>query len=611
MSQDIVQNAARNAPVSSFDALAPLSSRALFWRAGYVGQSTFLEHIPLLFWIVANARPGIIVSLGVVDAVPYFAACQALDKLNLEAVCFGIEADSAADLGPVMAHYALQFPDLSEILIGEHTETAQTLQSTEIDLLIVNQPVTQALADESDQSWLPLLSDHALALFAKGGDTAILPKYADRIAVDGGVFVVEASRGVRLVLRGDQHDERLMRLARLKPGKLGYMSVRYVFSRIGELQRTSFEMDRATSNLGNTRKQRDKAIKDLEGKDTQLSDLNATMAQIAGQLKMTAGQVATMRSEAFDDKAARAALEYERDAAVARADQGLGELGKLSRLHEEQDRALQEARQQNDALKAELEGATRTVADLRAMVTSQEEAQRQNELALTRIERERDDAAAIDGQRYEELAKLVILHEEHTRASQEVRQQRDALKSEALQQRADSRALRQSLSQMEETHRQEDAAAKDLRDENEALKTALDSARADMDQRFKELGTMARMLEERDGQIAAQSDALSSLKKPADQNTQALDKAAQELNQARELLQREQLHHRTAMQLAAVKEEILIPLQDKRADSLILASWPRAASSDNTALATPCCLSSGTTKPDRPLCTSDGGAPLS
>lgn len=508
MSQDIVQGASHKAPASSFDALAPLSSRALFWRAGYVAASPFLEHIPLLFWIVENARPGMVVSLGVADAVPYFAACQAIDKLNLEAVCFAVEPESDADLAPVMAHNAQNFPDFSEISIGDRRDMAQTLQGSEIDLLIVNEPLSQALADEIDRDWLPLLSDRALVLFAKGGDAAVLSRYADRIALKGGVFPVDTSLGVCLALRGDQHDERLMRLARLKPGKTGYMSVRNVFSRIGELHRTSFEMRCASGDLGDTRKQRDKAVKDLEARDKQLAEERARLTKVTDQLKATTDQVATMRSEVFDGQAAL------------------------------------------DALKSELAESATSAEELRG--------------AVARLERERDQAQASTEKRYEELAQLVTRQEAQAGEMEELRQARDALKAETEAWQTEIRTLRQTLTQMEETQERKDAAASDLREAHDAMKTSCETLRADTDKRFEELATMTRMVEERDRRIAEQTQAFSALKQSADDNRQALDTASGELAEAQEVIRRERLHHRTIMQLTAAKEEILLAMHGRR-----------------------------------------------
>ncbi len=345
MSENIVQNISQKAIASSFDALAPLSSRALFWRAGYVADSQFLEHIPLLFWIVENARPGTVVSLGVADAVPYFAACQAIDKLNLEAVCFGIEMQGETDLDAITAHNRQNFQDFSEIVSGDRSRLESALRNVTIDLLIVNEPLTQALGDEIDQSWLPLLSENALVLFAKGGDDAFLPKYADRVAMNGGVFTANVSGGPRLALRGDEHDERLMRLTRLVPGKTGYMSVRNVFTRMGELHRTSFEISQATSNLGDTRKQRDKAIRDLKAKDDQLTE-------VTSHLKETAAQIAILRSEEFDSKTALEAFKSDLAEKADMGDRLQKMVTQLEAEREKGDAAIAALTEQRDALQA-------------------------------------------------------------------------------------------------------------------------------------------------------------------------------------------------------------------------------------------------------------------
>ncbi|UWR28327.1 hypothetical protein K3757_18895 (plasmid) [Sulfitobacter sp. S223] len=293
MNQGVVQNTTSKAVTNSFDALAPLSSKALFWRARYAAPSPFLEHVPLLFWTVENARPNMVVCLGVADAVPYFAACQAIEKLNIEAVCFGIETETDVDLDDIELYNEHHFSDFSEIFTANQADLAQNLQAAQIDFLIINKPVTQALLDEIDSIWAPLLSDRALILFAQGGDAALLAKYSDKIALDGGVFLANPLRGVRLVLRGRQHNDRLMRLTQLQPGKPGYLNVKNVFSRLGEWHSMFVQGRDASDILKAAHNQRDQALSELAEKKRQLTEGQARLAQLEDRLKAATDQLAT------------------------------------------------------------------------------------------------------------------------------------------------------------------------------------------------------------------------------------------------------------------------------------------------------------------------------
>ena len=74
------------------DLLPPRATRALFWRPRMLEDAPWILHAPFAFWLVETCRPRRIVELGLGRGVSYFAFCQAVDKLALEARCVGIDA---------------------------------------------------------------------------------------------------------------------------------------------------------------------------------------------------------------------------------------------------------------------------------------------------------------------------------------------------------------------------------------------------------------------------------------------------------------------------------------------------------------------------------------
>lgn len=610
MSQDVVQSTLNQPMINSFDALAPLSSKALFWRANYTEKSTFLNHIPLLFWVVEHARPNMMVTLGVGDAVPYFAACQAIDKLNIDAMCFGLEPESHADLGPVLKHNARHYPDFSEIVIGEHASLARALQNTEIDLLIVNEPLTQVVADEIDANWLSLLSANALILFAKGGDAVLLTKYADRIAKDGGVFIIEPVQGIRLVMRGSQHNDRLMRLTNLNPGKPGYLNVKTVFSRLGELHSVAFE---TSHSISNARKQRDKAIKELAEKSEKFTASEVKLAQLTDYLKAANAQVAQVRVETFDDKTAleertREAEELRKTTAALETDrqqdvQTIEALeAKIAALETAQAQSADQLAQTEQALAKSQQDAQelathaareKELTETLDALSAQHEATLAAtvgtlEAQIAELEQQRDDArdalaTALDTPTHN--AEQAALLEDAHRACAALTQDRDdrVQEIETLQAAAaekeklraqleserdealDSAARRYTeLGALTRAHEVLNSAFEKMRTEHDALKDEKVTTDLNTRQRFEELSTLTRLLEEREQQITQQDASLSEALKALEQHKRTQTQTARTLENTKTLLENERLSHRIITQLSSAKEETNLVLRGSR-----------------------------------------------
>lgn len=500
MSQGIVQTPASQAAANSFDALSPFSSKALFWRAGYVAPSTFLEHIPFMFWTVETARPGMVVSLGVADAVPYFAACQAIEKLNVEAICFAVETENHSDLDTIKLYNENNFPDFSEIITTDQTDLAQSLHMTEIDFFIVNKPLTQALADHINHLWLPLLSDQALILFTQGGDAALLQKYTDDLALDGGVFVASPVHGVHLVLRGRQHSDRLLRLAQLQPGKPGYLNVKNVFSRVGQWHSMFLQNRQGADVLAQAQTQRDAALKDLAENEHHLLDVKTRLAQVTNELAATTQQLATQRARISVSEAAT----------MDGAQHG--------ETHAHEERA-QPSQEQTRLLEAE---------------------QAKNKELLARIARlEENSRTEIDTLEQQRDAT-------HTQLSQQL--QKTAQQRDTLQAAVDANA----------------ASAEQRYKELATLTQILEEREQQLQQQTSELSQTRHLLEQSKQTLAKVTSELSQTQHLLEQSKQALAKVTSELQQTKTKLGREKLHNQTLLQLAAAKYETSAALSASR-----------------------------------------------
>ena len=233
------------------DILSPLASRSLFWRARYLEASPVLCHIPLLFWLTEAARPRIAVTLGVADAVPHFALCQAVDKLGLDSLCIGVE-DTAVN-AETTSFNQRNYEDFSHFAKASG-ETPEFLPpGREVDLLIVNQPASQALISALSGAWLSRLSDRSILLFLHGPESGAAAAFQEAFQAEDKVFTLGQHGEASLVLHGSNHSERLQRLVQLKPGHPGYIAANTVFRRLGELHSKSCDLEQVTAELTQAR----------------------------------------------------------------------------------------------------------------------------------------------------------------------------------------------------------------------------------------------------------------------------------------------------------------------------------------------------------------------
>jgi hypothetical protein len=294
MAQDIQARQRTEISDDSFDSFAPLASQSLFWRARHLAASPALGALPLLFWLVENIRPRIAVTIGLADPVAHFALCQAIQKLGLDSMSFGIAQPTEA-VASVIAQNDENYPEFSHILQMGHGPAAAVLEDGKIDLLIVNRRADKALLDDLDQHWRPRMSNRGAILFMAGGDD--FGTYCDGVANGAGCFTLDPVKGIRVVLCGTEHGDSLTRLCQLRLGRPGYSIVRNVFARVGELH-------------SNTALLTEMARKSQVAAD----ELKAGLTQINGLENQILAQAATLEQARAEGVAAKKIFDIERTA---------------------------------------------------------------------------------------------------------------------------------------------------------------------------------------------------------------------------------------------------------------------------------------------------------
>lgn len=389
MTQDIQTGTRSDIAPGTFDTIVPLASQSLFWRAHYLAPSPMLEALPLLFWLGEALRPRIGVTLGLEDPVAWFALCQSVQKLGLDAMCFGVDPQ-ADDLSAVTRRTSEHYTEFAQILQMDHGPAAELLEDGGIDLLIVTCPATMEMQDEIDAHWLPRVSDGGAILFLAGGED--LGPYIDRIA-QGGHFRLDHDKGFHLALRGSRHDDRVERLCRLRVGKPGYPVVRNVFMRMGELHSQTVRLESGEAEAGGTshadqtaadnriaalKERLDTATRDLETRERERAEAARKIATLENDLRVARTQ-ATEQSAALEQatarlekaETARRDLTDRAEASERQTEERLKDIATLGlelQTREEELRVARDerdtARGERDAIRSECEEARQRVQDL-------------------------------------------------------------------------------------------------------------------------------------------------------------------------------------------------------------------------------------------------------
>jgi len=221
-----------------------VASKSVFWRLADIKPSSFLHHVPFLFWLVETARPGCVVQLGLEQGGAYFAACQAVDKLNLEARCHGLNGyDLETDVSKKKRGFAAlerlnadRYSDFSRLSQEDPELILRRLPQKGIDLIIVDGALDERGLALLETDWLGMLSSNGILLlhgfdthFAQGPARAFVDRLMDLYPA----ILMEGGDGLLAVLCGGAGAADLRLLAGLQAGDKGYGEIRQAFARLG------------------------------------------------------------------------------------------------------------------------------------------------------------------------------------------------------------------------------------------------------------------------------------------------------------------------------------------------------------------------------------------
>lgn len=136
--------------------------------------STWVDHLPFAYDLVAALRPKLIVELGVYNGLSFFTFCQSLVENDIDGVAYAIdcwEGDKHTDaydnsiLADVSDYARENYRGITYLLQMYFNEALQHFEEDSIDLIHIDGLHTYEAVQEDFTNWYPKLKPGGIMLF--------------------------------------------------------------------------------------------------------------------------------------------------------------------------------------------------------------------------------------------------------------------------------------------------------------------------------------------------------------------------------------------------------------------------------------------------------------
>jgi Methyltransferase domain len=147
-------------------------SVASFWTPIWIPpNSEWLEHASFGFWLTDALRPRVIVDL-VTDGYSHAVFCQAVQALNLNSRCYGIQQDDSLGTAngqdsfhALSDHIEAHYKSFSSLIRSDSEQVRAHFEEGSIDLLHIDGFHSYKAVLAEYTAWRPLLSQSSVVLF--------------------------------------------------------------------------------------------------------------------------------------------------------------------------------------------------------------------------------------------------------------------------------------------------------------------------------------------------------------------------------------------------------------------------------------------------------------
>ena len=156
------------------DPLLPEHLAPAFWVPDRLGTaSAWWGHVPFAHWLVAAARPRVVVELGTHSGVSYAAFCRAVAELGLATRCVAVDSwrgDAQAGhydaevYAELRAWHDARHSEFSRLLRADFDSARAMFGRGTIDLLHIDGLHDYGSVRHDFDTWLPALSERGVVL---------------------------------------------------------------------------------------------------------------------------------------------------------------------------------------------------------------------------------------------------------------------------------------------------------------------------------------------------------------------------------------------------------------------------------------------------------------
>lgn len=536
-----------------------LAQGSMFWQPDYREPSSWLEHLPFLFWLVEALRPQQVVGLGV-DDVPHFAVCQAASRLRLGTRCYmvGEDVDEKA-ANEIHAYASDHFSAISQWLQTNPTRAIEQFDEGSIDLLLLHISPDDNSVDYLLDRWLSRLSSQGVVVvpgIARREPGCFVFRAFESIKNRYPHFVFHHAGGLGVIAVGNELPHLVNNLLGALESNASTQVVQDVFARLGRScqdkvtvrqQQTLFQtletrVSEQAGSLAEAERQVAQQAEQLrqahDGRiklKERLEQQEERFAQERGRLAERVSSLEEFNAE-LKNELMRQREQGERHAAEARehaqaAKVSEQSLSQAQKQLEEKNNALEAARTEHTQLTGKLEKTEHALVEAQAQVESLQSSEQA-------LQREVNETQQIVETRFSELTKLTSLleaneqslhsaHEERAELNAKLRQTESSLQARFNELGQLTRKLQEAEQRIADGEQSRAASEKQLAQQKKASEDALKDARHSVDERFKELAVLTDLLEKNEAQREQLERELGSAK-AARQKVEAEAKSSQE-----------------------------------------------------------------------------------